>query len=71
MINGDRRHDGMTPAPGRGGARAVLERRPTQSVMIGHDIEVTLLDISDGEVQVVIRAPDGMVVTPAESRSRR
>jgi carbon storage regulator len=35
----------------------VLTRHANQSIMIGHDVVVTVLDVQGGEVRLGIRAP--------------
>lgn len=35
----------------------VLTRHANQSIMIGHDVVVTVLDVQGGEVRIGIRAP--------------
>jgi len=40
----------------------VLTRKKGQSVMIGHDIEVSLIDIQGDQVRLGIRAPKSIAV---------
>lgn len=40
----------------------VLGREPGHSIMIGHDIKVTIISISEGLVRIGIAAPDDVDV---------
>jgi carbon storage regulator len=46
----------------------VISRRPGESVFIGDDIEVELLDISHSQVKLGIRAPRQIPVLRSEIR---
>ena len=38
----------------------VLSRKENQSIFIGEDIEVTILEIKDGNIKIGIEAPDNI-----------
>lgn len=40
----------------------VLTRKPDQSIMIGEDIEITVLEVRGEQVRIGIRAPREVVV---------
>lgn len=40
----------------------VLSRKEDQSIFIGEDIEVTILEIKDGNVKIGIEAPDNIKI---------
>ncbi len=40
----------------------VLTRKKGQSMMIGHDIELTIIDIQGDQVRVGIKAPKNIVI---------
>jgi carbon storage regulator len=40
----------------------VLTRKPSQSIMIGDEIEVTVLSISGDKVRIGVRAPDDVAI---------
>lgn len=44
----------------------VLTRRRDESIMIGHDIVVTILQVDGGKVRVGIRAPGDVVILREE-----
>jgi carbon storage regulator len=45
-----------------GKAMLVLTRKPDQSIMIGHDIEITILEVRGEQVRLGIRAPRSVSV---------
>lgn len=40
----------------------VLSRKENQSIFIGEDIEVTILEIKDGNIKIGIEAPDNIKI---------
>ena len=49
-----------------------LSRRKNQTIIIGHDVEVTILDVrSDGRVMLGISAPQSVAVDRAEVRESK
>jgi carbon storage regulator len=40
----------------------VLSRKEDQSIFIGEDIEVTILEIKDGNIKIGIEAPDNIKI---------
>jgi carbon storage regulator CsrA len=54
------------------GKGLVVERYPTQAVVIGDEIEVVLLKVKGDRAQIGVVAPKGLAVTRGEaSRTRR
>jgi carbon storage regulator len=52
---------------GRGGDRVlVLTRKPSQSIVIGDDIEVSVLAVAGGKVRIGIEAPRAVPVLRRE-----
>lgn len=49
----------------------ILTRRPDESILIGDDITVTIVDIRGGNVRIGIEAPRHILVDRAEVRVRR
>ncbi len=46
----------------------VLTRKQGQSIRIGEDIEVVVVEVRGGQVRLGIRAPSGVVVSRSEPR---
>ena len=40
----------------------VLQRKPTQSIMIGDDIKIVVIDVTNGKVKLGIQAPSSVPV---------
>jgi carbon storage regulator len=49
----------------------ILTRGRAQTLMIGEDVAVTVLDIRDGRVRLGINAPRDIVIERAERLERR
>jgi carbon storage regulator len=46
--------------------RFVVERRSSQAIIIGNDIEIVLLEVMADHVRLGIKAPDGVSVVRSE-----
>jgi carbon storage regulator len=44
----------------------VLSRKPNEAVIVGDDVEVTVLEVSQGRVKLGFEAPRGMRILRAE-----
>ena len=40
----------------------VLDRRPGETIMINHDIEITVLEVNGGKACIGIKAPELVVI---------
>ena len=48
------------------GARLVVERRPSEAIAIGHEIEIVLLEVTADHVRLGVSAPDGVSIVRTE-----
>jgi len=49
-----------------GSARFVVERRPSQAIVIGNEIEIVLLEVMPNHVRLGVTAPDGVSIVRSE-----
>jgi carbon storage regulator len=49
----------------------ILTRRPGESLLIGDDIEITLINVEGNQVKVGIRAPHDIAILRSELRERQ
>jgi carbon storage regulator len=49
----------------------ILTRRPGESLLIGDDIEITLINVEGNQVKVGIKAPDDITILRAELLERQ
>jgi|tagenome__1003787_1003787.scaffolds.fasta_scaffold20733641_2 carbon storage regulator len=49
-----------------GDARFVVERRPSEAIVIGNEIEIVLLEVMANHVRLGIKTPDGVSVVRSE-----
>lgn len=47
-----------------------LTRKPGERIVIGNDVDITIVDVARGKVRVGIRAPRGMAIHRGEVRDR-
>ncbi len=52
-------------------SRLVITRKVDESFLIGDEVEVTIINISRGQVRVVIEAPESVSVDRKEVRERK
>ena len=49
----------------------ILTRRPGESLLIGDDVEITLINVEGNQVKVGIKAPDDVTILRAELVDRQ
>lgn len=49
----------------------ILTRRPGESLLIGDDVEITLINVEGNQVKVGIKAPDAITILRAELVDRQ
>jgi carbon storage regulator CsrA len=48
--------------------RFVVERRPSQAIAIGNEIEIVLLEVMADHVRLGVTAPDGVSIVRSEEQ---